>query len=74
MIRPGVRFGRLTVIAHAGMNKWRESIYRCRCDCGGEKLALRYRLLTGQVRSCGCLVRDRARALVPVAIAARRRA
>lgn len=72
-ILPGQRFGRLTVLAHAGMNRWRESMYRCRCDCGEIAVALRYRLLTGQKRSCGCLVRDRARALVPIAIDARRR-
>lgn len=53
----GQRFGRLLVLAeaadYAGMSQW-----RCRCDCGAEKVARGSSLTKGYTRSCGCLRRE----------------
>ncbi len=51
----GKRVGHLTVIALAGINKHRETTWRCRCDCGKETIVSRGRLRTGHTKSCGCL-------------------
>lgn len=54
----GKRFGRLTVIERAGSRrvsaKSVESIWRCRCDCGGERLTPAGPLRRGRTTSCGC--------------------
>lgn len=60
----GQRFGRLYVIANAGMiknGKVMMSASLCRCDCGAEKTVGNYKLLSGRTKSCGCLVPDTAR-------------
>lgn len=55
----GKRFGRLTVVERAGdyiSKSGRKYVaWRCKCDCGNEKIAVGNRLKTGGVRSCGCL-------------------
>lgn len=50
----GKRFGILTVIEDSGQRKGNSVLWRCRCDCGGEILAVRHRLVNGTVQSCGC--------------------
>jgi hypothetical protein len=54
----GQRFGRLLVIEKTAQKYRTEFLYRCRCDCGGEKLATSSWLKSGIVRSCGCLQRE----------------
>lgn len=49
----GRRFGRLVVIEKAS-NKGRTT-WRCKCDCGTEKIISREKLTTGHTCSCGCL-------------------
>lgn len=49
----GQRFTRL--IAVAKTNSVGVSMWRCTCDCGRETLVRASNLLSGQVRSCGCL-------------------
>lgn len=52
----GQRFGKLTVIEDSGERKGSGSIlWRCRCDCGNEILAVRHQLESGNVTSCGCV-------------------
>ena len=51
----GQRIGRLVVIERAGSNKGGEALWRCRCDCGGEKVVRGVKLRSGETRSCGCL-------------------
>ena len=58
----GVRFERLEVIAHAGINRWRQHLWLCRCDCGKEKVVVGKSLTDGKTRSCGCLPKEIARA------------
>ena len=51
----GLRFGRLTVEGKSG-SKARDGnpLWRCRCDCGNLVETTKRRLLTGNIRSCGC--------------------
>ena len=53
----GHRFGRLVVVSYAGMGA-SGSRWRCRYDCGGEKVVERVHLKQGRTRSCGCLWRE----------------
>lgn len=55
----GMRFGRLVVTSLSDMKRGRDVLWRCRCDCGGSALVRTCHLTGGQVRSCGCLKRDR---------------
>ena len=52
----GQRFGWLTVIEHVGSSR-DGSLYRCKCRCGGEKIAASSMLKRGKVKSCGCMKR-----------------
>lgn len=55
----GRRFERLIVVARSastsprGISRW-----LCHCDCGEQRLVRRDHLLSGNTRSCGCLVLD----------------
>lgn len=61
----GVRFGNLVVVELAGElreeydgvrghhNKHRY-LYKCKCDCGSERVVRRDPLLEGITKSCGC--------------------
>jgi len=62
-VEPGVKFGRLTVICEAepemdldrnGRIKYIPK-WLCRCECGKEREILRSVLVSGRIRSCGCL-------------------
>lgn len=60
-VQPGFVFGRLTVIERAGVkviNGANVSLWRCKCECGAEKLVTQQKLVTNGVRSCGCLRAD----------------
>lgn len=52
----GQRFGRLVALeptqarSHNGATVW-----RCRCDCGGETMAVSTQLTQGYKKSCGCM-------------------
>ena len=51
----GKVFGRLTVIALAGMNKKYQALVLCKCECGNEIIARADSLKDGNTKSCGCL-------------------
>lgn len=52
-------FGRLTVISEAPRQGERQRVaWNCICICGSLKTALSSNLLSGNVQSCGCLVKD----------------
>lgn len=57
----GNRYGRLTVVEYIGINKYREAIFKCKCDCGNEVSVRGSALRGGRTRSCGCLQKDKAR-------------
>lgn len=49
----GQRFGSLTVIERVGTRN-RQTLWRCKCDCGRETLSLSNSLRDGKSKSCGC--------------------
>jgi len=52
----GQRFGKLTVIELSGQkSKENKPMWRCVCDCGGEKHTTAASLNSGYVKSCGCI-------------------
>lgn len=52
-IKPGDKFGHLTVVERAGVyEKSGAVLWRCRCDCGREKIAPGYRLKSGYYTKC----------------------
>lgn len=51
----GQKFERLLVLEYVGKDKWKHNLWRCRCDCGQEKIVLGNSLLAKHTRSCGCL-------------------
>ena len=55
----GKKFGRLTVIKQSPMRHIIGSsmsvIWECQCDCGRVKLVRSNHLVSGDIRSCGCL-------------------
>jgi group I intron endonuclease len=54
----GQKFGRLTVIEYMGSNRYRVSMWLCKCDCGKEKTIHGGHLKDGSIKSCGCLKRE----------------
>lgn len=54
----GQKFGRLTVIRRAGVNKYGNCLWLCKCECGQLHTAAGGKLTQGKVRSCGCLKKE----------------
>jgi hypothetical protein len=50
----GQKYGRLIVLEFAGTHK-RNALWKCRCECGNEKVIAGRNLKNGNVKSCGCL-------------------
>lgn len=59
-IYPGDKYGRLTVLERCG-SKDNNAIFKCRCDCGKEIVAVGKNLRNGNKKSCGCLNSDMAK-------------
>lgn len=58
-VRPGLKFGRLTILYRMESTKWGESRVACKCDCGNTCVVI-FKLMTrGDTRSCGCIQRER---------------
>lgn len=55
-IKPGEKFGCLTIKEYAGAIKQRAS-YLCQCTCGNETTTESRSLKSGKTKSCGCLRR-----------------
>lgn len=54
----GARFSRMLVIDRRGRQPNGVAVWLCRCDCGNEKEVTQSNLVSGNVRSCGCLAKD----------------
>jgi hypothetical protein len=58
----GKKFGRLAVIERAGSHRTTGgqhfAVWKCRCDCGVEKLIKGANLRSGNTISCGCRKRE----------------
>ena len=55
----GRRFERLLVVERAGSTADRMALWRCVCDCGGEKTTTTRNLTSGAAKSCGCYHKER---------------
>ena len=51
----GRRFGKLIVIEIAGRTAAKKVLWKCRCDCGNEKVIIGAGLLRGRSTDCGCV-------------------
>lgn len=51
----GMRFGKLTAIEPVGKNSRRQTIWRCKCDCGNTVDLPIGAITSGNTKSCGCL-------------------
>ena len=47
--RTNIKYGKLTAIEYLGKSMW-----RCKCDCGNEKIVYGGHLESGHTKSCGC--------------------
>ena len=56
----GQRFGRLTVIGVDDRNT-RKTYFYCQCDCGNVKSVRSDSLISGAIRSCGCMKKEQDR-------------
>jgi hypothetical protein len=54
----GKKFGKLMVIKFEGLDKNRNSLYRCLCECGKEMVTRGTCLKRGTTKSCGCLRKE----------------
>ena len=50
----GHKYGMLTVLEYAGTDKKHRSLWRCKCDCGNEVVALGSTMRLGHRKCCGC--------------------
>lgn len=55
----GKRFGRLNVIEFSHTTNYGKSMWKCRCDCGNEKIVAGSHLTSGSIQSCGCLGKEK---------------
>lgn len=51
--------GKLTVLEFVERDKHKHIMYRCKCECGGEKIASRSSLIHGHTKTCGCWARNK---------------
>lgn len=58
----GKRFGRLVIIDYAYTKRYgkgsSKTYWRCKCDCGNEKVASLSSMQCGYINSCGCLAKE----------------
>lgn len=54
----GKRFDRLLIAAHAG-KRGSQHMWLCQCDCGNETVVYGCNVVSGKVKSCGCLHREK---------------
>lgn len=57
ILKPNMRFGKLTTITRAGATKFKKALWLCRCDCGNTTKSIAGNLVNGGSRSCGCVGR-----------------
>lgn len=51
----GQRFGKLTVLFEKGRDKQGRCLWECICDCGNTRTSKSWSLVSGDLKSCGCL-------------------
>lgn len=50
----GQKFGRLTVVEYAGLDRHKKRLWKCSCECSGVAICTTSDLTTGNSKSCGC--------------------
>ncbi len=56
--RAGQKYGRLTFLSFAGISSTHHALWLCRCDCGNENTFKGSDVVSGNTKSCGCLIKD----------------
>lgn len=59
----GQRFGKLVVVGRIQTKKYANGIshgWKCKCDCGNVTICQSKSLKSGEIKSCGCLLKDTA--------------
>lgn len=59
VVNIGEKYNSLTVIENMGHNAKHEAIYKCRCDCGREKIIRKKDFARGFTKSCGECKKDK---------------
>lgn len=54
----GQKFSKLTVIEQAGKDERGSKLWKCKCECGTEKIIKGTNLKSGNTKSCGCFRRN----------------
>jgi hypothetical protein len=54
----GQKFGMLTCIKDVGRSKSKSVMWLCRCDCGNETIVNSGHIVSGNTKSCGCLIKE----------------
>jgi hypothetical protein len=62
----GQTFGRLRVLKFAGMNKFENTTWLCKCECGNTATIRGSSLTNGHAKSCGCYKLDKSRELLAI--------
>lgn len=57
-IKPGDKFGRLTVLSLKRENGWDRTKAECQCECGSTLILDFNKLRSGNTKSCGCYRKD----------------
>lgn len=57
-IKQGDRFSRLVILGPS-FNKKGKKYWECLCDCGNIKSINTHSIVTGEIKSCGCLYKER---------------
>ena len=57
--RTGQVFGRLTVVARAGTNALKKTLWQCQCVCGAVLIVPSGSFVTGNTTSCGCYLKEK---------------
>lgn len=50
-----IKFGKLKILEYVGLNKRKERLFKCECDCGRKKNIKLINLKSGHTKSCGCI-------------------
>lgn len=51
----GVPDSKLTIVNREKNNDKGQTMWRCKCECGGEIIGIGYRIKSGRIKSCGCM-------------------
>ena len=54
-LTPGQVFGKLTILEYDHTSKHNHRYWKCLCDCGNSKVLSVSEVMSGKVKSCGCL-------------------